>query len=129
MKYIFQIIHIYFKGDSGGPIHQWLDDHWEQVGIVSYGKGCARENNPGIYTRLSVYRNWILETITAPEPTTTLPITPDSTTTPQWTTIPQSTTTSGSISYITRGANNNTIVIKLKMIFALFLFSCCLTVC
>ncbi|CAF5124175.1 unnamed protein product, partial [Rotaria sp. Silwood1] len=47
------------QGDSGGPIHQWLGDHWEQVGIVSFGKGCAEPENPGIYTRLSVYHDWI----------------------------------------------------------------------
>lgn len=46
-------------GDSGGPIHQWLDDHWEQVGIVSYGTGCALASHPGVYTRLSFYTEWI----------------------------------------------------------------------
>ena len=46
-------------GDSGGPIHQWLGDHWEQVGIVSFGKGCAEAEHPGVYTRLSFYHDWI----------------------------------------------------------------------
>ncbi|UJR24855.1 hypothetical protein I4U23_006224 [Adineta vaga] len=59
------------QGDSGGPIHQWLDDHWEQVGIVSFGKGCASAENPGIYTRLSFYHDWILETINQIDETTT----------------------------------------------------------
>ncbi|CAF2085262.1 unnamed protein product [Rotaria magnacalcarata] len=47
------------QGDSGGPIHQWLNDHWEQVGIVSFGTGCAQAENPGVYTRLSFYHDWI----------------------------------------------------------------------
>ncbi|CAF1591845.1 unnamed protein product, partial [Adineta ricciae] len=51
------------QGDSGGPIHQWLGDHWEQVGIVSFGQQCAHANNPGIYTRLSFYHDWIQSVI------------------------------------------------------------------
>lgn len=54
---------IYFEGDSGGPIHQWLKDHWEQVGLVSYGNGCASPEYPGVYTRLSTYYTWILSHI------------------------------------------------------------------
>ena len=50
-------------GDSGGPIHQWLNDHWEQVGIVSYGTGCAEPNNTGVYTRLAFYHDWIHDMI------------------------------------------------------------------
>jgi len=46
-------------GDSGGPIHQWMGDHWIQVGIVSFGKRCAEAENPGIYTRLSFYYDWL----------------------------------------------------------------------
>lgn len=51
------------QGDSGGPIHQWLGDRWEQVGIVSFGTGCALANHPGIYTRVSFYHEWIQSTI------------------------------------------------------------------
>ncbi len=58
------------QGDSGGPIHQWLDDHWEQVGIVSFGTGCALPTNPGIYTRLSFYHDWIQATINGIDQTT-----------------------------------------------------------
>ena len=30
-----------------------------QLGIVSYGKGCAEKNYPGIYTIPIDYMNWI----------------------------------------------------------------------
>ena len=63
-------IYMYLQGDSGGPIHQWLDDHWEQVGIVSFGQGCAEENHPGVYTRLSIYHDWIQATINQIDETT-----------------------------------------------------------
>ncbi|CAF1688764.1 unnamed protein product, partial [Didymodactylos carnosus] len=38
--------------DSGGPImvYDTKRERWEQVGIVSYGTGCALPNFPGIYT-------------------------------------------------------------------------------
>jgi secreted trypsin-like serine protease len=45
--------------DSGGPILQWTGNYWEQVGIVSYGYGCAAPGYPGIYTRLSYYYDWM----------------------------------------------------------------------
>jgi hypothetical protein len=36
---------------------------WQIVGITSYGEGCARARKPGVYTRVSVYRDWINNTI------------------------------------------------------------------
>lgn len=48
------------QGDSGGPISTLTDDP-QQVGIVSWGYGCARTNYPGVYTRLADYSNWIDE--------------------------------------------------------------------
>jgi len=48
------------QGDSGGPISTLSDDP-QQVGIVSWGYGCARTNYPGVYTRLADYSSWIDE--------------------------------------------------------------------
>ncbi|CAF1215031.1 unnamed protein product [Adineta steineri] len=48
------------QGDSGGPLMtRTIDGLWEIVGITSYGKGCGRLNELGIYTRVSMYSNWI----------------------------------------------------------------------
>jgi trypsin len=39
------------SGDSGGPLISAATG--KQVGIVSYGLGCARPNTPGVYARVS----------------------------------------------------------------------------
>ncbi|MEZ4629741.1 MAG: serine protease [Deinococcales bacterium] len=52
------------QGDSGGPIFRRLSGEWQQVGIVSWGDGCARPNAYGVYTKVSLYRTWISNTIT-----------------------------------------------------------------
>lgn len=35
--------------------------YWYVAGIVSHGEGCARPNEPGAYTRVSLFLNWITE--------------------------------------------------------------------
>jgi hypothetical protein len=35
------------------------DEHWELVGITSYGAGCAQADYAGVYTRVSIYVPWI----------------------------------------------------------------------
>ncbi|XP_069193285.1 trypsin-1-like [Procambarus clarkii] len=47
------------QGDSGGPLTVLQGGRYVQVGIASFGDGCARPNSPGVYTRVSRYLPWI----------------------------------------------------------------------
>ena len=52
-------------GDSGGPAMVFHVDpesqkwRWFQVGIVSWGVGCAQKGEVGYYTKVSAYLGWI----------------------------------------------------------------------
>ncbi|GAA2886172.1 trypsin [Actinoplanes cyaneus] len=49
------------QGDSGGPmVRRDKEGRWAQVGIVSWGLGCARDAYPGVYTQISRFRTAIL---------------------------------------------------------------------
>ena len=48
-------------GDSGGPlVGKGNDGRWYLLGIISWGIGCGQN---GVYTKVSVYSNWIKSTI------------------------------------------------------------------
>ncbi|EGU44038.1 trypsin-like serine protease [Vibrio splendidus] len=49
------------QGDSGGPIVVSTNGAYEQLGIVSWGKGCAQSNAYGVYTNISYFDDWIYE--------------------------------------------------------------------
>ncbi|MFI8516423.1 S1 family peptidase [Streptomyces sp. NPDC085481] len=48
------------QGDSGGPMFRKDNSNaWVQVGIVSWGEGCARAGYPGVYTEVSTFASAI----------------------------------------------------------------------
>lgn len=71
------------EGDSGGPLAclhegnifaiQWLSiklyaklifvGYFTLYGITSWGHHCGHANKPGVYVKVSYYREWIDETI------------------------------------------------------------------
>jgi len=49
-------------GDSGGPLLLTSSDDYRDdavVGVVSWGRGCADAEFPGVYTRISFFYDWI----------------------------------------------------------------------
>lgn len=53
-------------GDSGGPLLLTPNEDYNDdslVGIVSWGRGCADEDFPGVYTRISYFYDWIVGTM------------------------------------------------------------------
>mmetsp|Transcript_11578 Transcript_11578/g.25015 ORF Transcript_11578/g.25015 Transcript_11578/m.25015 type:complete len:640 (-) Transcript_11578:329-2248(-) len=59
------------SGDSGGPLVTVLplgddggdDEMLTQVGVVSWGLGCAHKNYPGVYARAAHVIDWIEDTV------------------------------------------------------------------
>ena len=52
------------QGDSGGPLVAFDASGCPfQIGIVSWGEGCARAKSYGVYTRVSSYIDWINATM------------------------------------------------------------------
>lgn len=47
------------QGDSGGPLFTGTGANAVQHGIVSWGRGCALADYPGVYTQVSYFNDWI----------------------------------------------------------------------
>lgn len=47
------------QGDSGGPLVIKKNNEWYQVGVVSFGDGCAVAGIPGVYARVSKFVDWV----------------------------------------------------------------------
>lgn len=52
-------------GDSGGPLLVWNNQQrsWVQLGIISWGSGCAEAGVYGVYTEVAGFSTWIAATI------------------------------------------------------------------
>jgi len=57
------------QGDSGGPLVAQsppTGPSYVQVGITSFGEGCAQPNAYGVYTRVSSYSLWVTQNTCSP---------------------------------------------------------------
>ena len=50
------------QGDSGGPLVVRDGDEWVQVGVVSWGAGCAKPGKYGVYTHTGAFADWVNRT-------------------------------------------------------------------
>ena len=53
------------QGDSGGPLVVRSDSGDSLVGVISWGVGCAHDDFPGVYARISAQYDWIRKNVCA----------------------------------------------------------------
>ena len=63
------------QGDSGGPLTVFYNGQENQVGVVSWGEGCALPDKYGVYARVSALKSWVDNTMSGN--TDTPPTDPD----------------------------------------------------
>lgn len=51
------------QGDSGGPLTVYVDGQRTQVGVVSWGDGCALPDKYGVYARAASFKSWVDNTM------------------------------------------------------------------
>jgi len=51
------------SGDSGGPLMSQVGTTWYLAGVVSFGTQQCDSSLPGVYTRVSNFRRWMLQTL------------------------------------------------------------------
>lgn len=51
------------QGDSGGPLVYANGSQWVQLGVVSWGDGCAEAGKYGVYSNVAYFSSWITAVI------------------------------------------------------------------
>lgn len=51
------------QGDSGGPLTVFYNGQENQVGVVSWGDGCALADKYGVYARVAALKSWVDNTM------------------------------------------------------------------